>query len=405
MEVMSGHNRQISPLKLIVLCSVVYFAGYLTRVDYAAAISEIERDMAISRQLASVAVTGSFFTYGIGQIVSGILGDRFDPRRVITVGLVMTSLINIMMFLLRNIYAMSVIWCFNGLFQALLWPPMVRICAEHMTNSEYSKGSTVISSAASAATIVVYLIVPAAISLGSWRYAFLAGGLFTLSVAAVWHIGTRTIDYQRKTAWDKNKTGRFALKKVLALGIIPAIIAIIMQGILRDGVSTWIPTYINDVFRLSTSKSILTTTVLPLFSIASLYLSDYLSGKLKNEITTASVFFIAAMVSSLAMALISSKIMIIDVLLLMLITGSMHGANLMLTARYPIRFVKYGKTAGISGLLNAFTYTGSALSSYGIAALSATAGWQITLLIWAVISAAGFLACLICNKRYLRISD
>lgn len=389
---------------LTILCSAVYFAGYLTRVDYAAAISEIERDMGISRQLASVAVTGSFFTYGIGQIVSGQLGDRFDPRKVITIGLVMTSIVNILMFVLKNIYAMSVVWCFNGVFQALLWPPMVRICAEHMTHEEYAKGSTIISSAASAATIVVYLIVPAAITLGSWRYAFLADGLFTLAVALLWRIGTRSIEYKHKERNDTRQGERIAFKKVLALGFIPAVIAIIMQGILRDGVSTWIPTYINDVFRLSTSRSILTTTVLPLFSIASLCLADYLSRKLKNEIKTASVFFIIGLTSSLVMALTSSKLLILDALLLMLITGSMHGANLMLTTRYPIRFVKYGKTAGISGLLNAFTYTGSALSSYGIAAISTTAGWGTTLMIWALISAVGMLSCFICMKRYIRTS-
>ena len=59
-------------------CSV-YFITYLVRNSYSAVLVEIIADLEVSKQLASVAVTGSFFTYGFGQFISGKLGDRFQP--------------------------------------------------------------------------------------------------------------------------------------------------------------------------------------------------------------------------------------------------------------------------------------------------------------------------------------
>jgi OPA family glycerol-3-phosphate transporter-like MFS transporter len=61
-------------------------------------------------------------------------------------------------------------------------------------------------------------------------------------------------------------------------------IAIILQGMLRDGVTTWMPTYIADVYHLDTAISILTGIVLPLFSIACTQVTSKLyRHKIKNS--------------------------------------------------------------------------------------------------------------------------
>lgn len=62
---------------LILLCCVVYFTSYLTRHNYAAALAEIVRSMGITKEQGSFAITGMFITYGLGQLLSGWLGDRF----------------------------------------------------------------------------------------------------------------------------------------------------------------------------------------------------------------------------------------------------------------------------------------------------------------------------------------
>ena len=76
------------------------------------------------------------------------------------------------------------------------------------------------------------------------------------------------------------------------------------------------------------------------------------------------------------------------------IVACMHGINLMLITVVPKRFVKSGKVATYSGLLNACTYVGASISTYGFAALAESFGWNFTILTWVMVSVAGILVCL-----------
>lgn len=66
-------------------------------------------------------------TYCSGQLLSGVLGDRLNPRRMITCGLLVGALTNMVMPLVHSTALMVVIWGCNGLALAMIWPPMVKI--------------------------------------------------------------------------------------------------------------------------------------------------------------------------------------------------------------------------------------------------------------------------------------
>lgn len=78
------------------LCCLVYFVSYLTRLNYAACLAEVQRSLNISKSLAGLPVTGCFITYGIGQLLCGFMGDRFHPRDMIFTGLTATSVCNLL---------------------------------------------------------------------------------------------------------------------------------------------------------------------------------------------------------------------------------------------------------------------------------------------------------------------
>jgi OPA family glycerol-3-phosphate transporter-like MFS transporter len=76
-----------------------------------------------------------------------------------------------------------------------------------------------------------------------------------------------------------------------------------------------------------------------------------------------------------------------------LLTGCMHGVNLILICMLPAFFRDTGKVSTISGVLNACTYVGSALSTYGTALLTEEFGWSVTLVLWVGIATAGAVIC------------
>ena len=158
--------RKISARQLPVLLMLVYMVSYLTRINYGAVILEMEGATGFSKAQLSMALTFSAITYGAGQLLSGYLGDRMQPKRLILSGLVVTTLMNLMVPLFSHPGAMAALWAVNGLAQAFMWPPITRLMVSLLTDDEYKKASVTVSIGSSIGTILIYLLSPV---LFPWR--------------------------------------------------------------------------------------------------------------------------------------------------------------------------------------------------------------------------------------------
>lgn len=395
---MTGIRRK-KTAGIVWLFALTYMISYVTRVNYGAVISEMVPATGYSRSLLAAALTGSFITYGLGQVVSGICGDRFSPKKLVLCGLMVTSLMNALIPLCADPYSMLAVWSVNGFAQAFLWPPMVRLMTALLTGEEYARAVVRVSWGSSVGTVLVYLLSPVMIAFGSWRGVFLASGVCGAAMALVWYRCCPDV-----AAAEKEKTssgmGKERFFTPLLLGIM---LAIVLQGMLRDGVTTWMPSYISETYGLSSEAGILTGVALPLFSILCFQAASVLYRKwIRNTVLCAGVIFGFGAAAALALSLFSNKGTILSVLLSALLTGAMHGVNLILISMVPPFFGRYGTVATVSGVLNACTYVGSAVSAYGIAVLSEHAGWDATLRLWFAIAAAGTVCCLLCVKSWNR---
>ena len=88
------------------------------------------------------------------------------------------------------------------------------------------------------------------------------------------------------------------------------------------------------------------------------------------------------------------------IIVMALMAGSMHGVNLMLISRVPQRYVRYGKVSTVSGIVNSFTYVGSAASTYGFPLIKDSFGWNTVLILWACIAIFGTLFCALSHVKW-----
>lgn len=387
-------KKNYSELKFIVLCCLVYFTSYMTRNNYAASIAEIIKDTGVTKAFAGIAVTGSFITYGAGQILSGYIGDKIQPKVIILCGLLTTTLLNFCVGFANNMTAIVTLWCINGFAQSLFWPPLLKLMTARLSESRFRTTCTLVSIAADVATIIIYLIVPLCISLDGWHLVFKVCGAFGAIVTVLWLISSKNfvVEDHHLIGNKENKEEaptQSAFSVLKESGVIVVMVIIVLQGLLRDGITTWMPSYINDTFNLPTTSSILTTAILPLFAILSLTVTKIFREKNKTEIHTSLWIWALCTVCCAVLLLFYNNQMIISVAMMAVMTACMHGTNLMLIGYLPARFSKYGKVSLLSGLLNACTYVGSAASTYIVALLSDGAGWGTTITIWLVFAAGG----------------
>ncbi len=388
----------------MLLCSAVYFTSYMTRINYGAVITELIAAEGVTKELAGSVSTAAFFTYGVGQLISGFIGDRIRPRLLIVIGMLATAGCNILMPFVPEPSLMILLWGVNGFSQALFWPPLVRMMATHLNGADYNKACVWVSAASSIATIVIYLLAPVCIAAAGWQLIFFIGAAMAVLMVLLWLTLSPKDGEVRPTAATAAGESpcapslwrdRPVMLMIAMLGIV-----IILQGILRDGVTTWMPTLVSDTFRLSSEISILSGIVLPIFSMISYQAAARINDRMKNEVACAALLFAVGTAAALAMSFLLGTTPIAAVLLMALITGCMHGVNLMLISRLPKYFGKYNKISTVSGLLNAFTYIGSAASTYGFAVLSETFGWHYTVISWFVIAALGTLVALLCIRKW-----
>lgn len=401
-------KRRAEARRLTLLCAAVYFCSYLTRLDYGAVMVEMVRAEGFSRVDASAALTGLFITYGFGQLISGYLGDRVKPQLLIFFGLIACGLMNLLIPFCPSPAWMTVVWSVNGLAQAMMWPPLVRIMSQHMTESEYKVATVHVSWGSSLGTIVIYLMIPLLLKVSSWRGVFYCAAAVGMGMAAFWMARygrvERTLPLQEQAApadepGDAGKSGGGLRMLMPLLAIMMGVI--ICQGTLRDGITTWMPTYLADTYHMESGKSILTGVLLPLFGMVCYQIVLWMNRKLvENELQCAAIIFGVGLVSLLALRLLHAHSFALSVLILAFAVASMHGVNLIMTCMTPKYLAGSGKISMISGLLNACTYIGSALSMYGVALIADRFGWTVTEILWCAVALIGTLCAAACVPKW-----
>ncbi len=386
------------------LCCLIYFMSYLTRMNYSASLAEIQDALSLSKNLVSLPVTGSFFTYGTGQLLCGVLGDHWSPRKMIFTGLLCTCACNVTVALFPTIGVILPVWCLNGLFQAMLWPPLVRIMAERLEQEAYERCCMLVTISASVGTVFIYLLVPVCIQAADWRAAFLLPGIMGTASAFLWltfcrEESSHDIRKQRKIPRrDPVKMTSLLFRAAL----LPILAAIVLQGSLRDGITTWMPVYITETFGMPSSAAILLTAVLPAVSIPGISLASWIFHRKKNELTISASFFAAGAAASLLLCGVFRSGPAVSAVLMTLTTGCMYGVNFLLISQAPVRFARFGKVSTVSGLLNAATYVGSACSAWLFGYLAEKSGWGTVMAFWAAAASCGGMICFLFRKKWVK---
>ncbi len=388
---------------LTLLFAITYMVSYITRTNFGAIISEIISDTGISKSLLSLAVTGSFVTYGIGQIISGLSGDRFSPKNMVCYGLIVTVMMNVCLPFATGPVAMAILWCINGFAQSMMWPPIVKMMTALMSDEEYKRSVSKVSWGSSFGTIIVYLVSPIIISLLSWKWVFIFCAACGFLMIIVWNAFAPDVEVKKVETISETET---EMKKGTFAGVFTPVMllvmfAIILQGVLRDGVTTWMPSYLSDTFSLSNSISIFSGVILPIFGIISFELAGKLyAKKLRDPLSCGALFFLLGTVSAAGLYVFSDSVAILSVFFFAVLIGCMHGVNLMLVCMIPAYFKKFGNVSTASGVINSCTYIGSAVSTYGVAVISELFGWNITILVWIGCALVGTLICFLCIPKF-----
>lgn len=412
---MSVKNKKVG---LSLLLAFMYFASYFTRKDFAVSIAAIVEEGILTKPEAGTVGTALFITYGAGQLLSGWLSDKYPPNRVAAVGFLITSFCNLLFPFAGDLVVMTVLWAINGLAQAFMWPPIVRMLSMYLEDKEFDRGYLLVCYGCYLGNILLYLVVPLCLQTGSWKtifYLATAMGFLCLSLILLFYPAL-TGDLPRveaKNEREKKKTAEKPEKEpgtaengglgrlLWSSGTILLVVAVALEGFLKDGIETWLPTLISEIFSLSADSSILSGTLLPILSIVMATVATNLHRSvMPNEAKGNAVFFaICIPLLGILFVTFGATSAFVTMICVALCSGCMHGASIY-ASLIPLRFKDCGKVGTVTGFVNACSYVGSAVSSFGVALIADKMGWRNTFLSWILVAVMGLTFCLIALTKY-----
>jgi OPA family glycerol-3-phosphate transporter-like MFS transporter len=179
--------------------------------------------------------------------------------------------------------------------------------------------------------------------------------------------------------------------------------AVFIIGALRESVSLWIPSYLNENFELAVTVSTAITAVVPMLQITGALLAGRFGRRTNNLFVPALITFLISTACFLVIPFIGAGSIVTTVVSFVVNAISMTAALTFLLSLYPIRCMERKDIAKFVGLLNFFVHLGDFAASTGFGWLSTAGGWTLTFSSMAILSfsaaAIAVIGMKISNKR------
>lgn len=366
------------------ICWITYCSTYLGRLNFSASLAEISMEADFTKSALGMVSSGFFIGYGIFQLIWGFAGDHLDPVRMVFFGIFVSGLVNLLMSVTHHVELMVVLWTINGIVQAAVWSPLLRLTLERLPGDVSMRASVRYATTVPIGTFAAYLLAAVCALCSSWRIDFAITGLLMVSIAVIWHRSMTVLAPPCKLTVPKAQqcTGCVISSKIWLI-LIPICLATLVNGFIRDSVQTWMPTYLTEQHGLGGFASIALTLVLPLINLSGVYIGTYMNDRfLHNEVRTSAAAFLTASLLLLPMTIGVQLPIWFTLILFGLCAAMMLAVNTMFITLVPVRLQFTGRTSTLSGILNSATYIGSALSGYGVGWLLENMNWSTVFFSW-----------------------
>lgn len=364
------------------MCSLSYLAVYLARNILGTVSPQmIESGAFTTEQIGSLSSI-YFVTYAVGQLINGTIGDKIKAKYMISFGLALAGVCNILFPLLSgSLFVAYAAYGMTGFFLSMIYGPMTKVVAEN-TDPIYatrcSLGYTFASFFGSPLAGVL------AVVLSSWQGIFTVSSAALLSMGAlcfiVFHIFEKhgIVKYNQYKA-EKEKGG--GIKVLIEHQIIKFTLISMITGIVRTTVVFWLPTYLSQHLGFSSEKSALIFTAATFIISMTSFIAVFIYERLnRNMDLTILIAFIFAAISFLAVYFLKQPVL--NIIFMIAAIMSSNCAATMLWSRYCPSLRDTGMVSGATGFLDFVSYIAAALSSSLFANAASSIGWGRLILIW-----------------------
>lgn len=372
--------------KMLLSFGFIYLFFYNGRQNINLVMTQIAEDFGKTTSSIGIISSSLFWCYAFGQLVNGRLGSYFGYKKFMIIGIIMSTIMNILISFQNSILVISILWGLNGYFQSMVWANGIGVLNKWWSKEKRGFATGIATAFSGIAQVVTYLSVSLCIGLFpklGWRAGFrfpVIPILFLLIPFCILFkekpedVGLKPIEKENvKIKDDKGffypYKKLFSKPKMILFCIISAI-----AGIGRYGLLTWIPTYFMESMGLSIKDGIFSSILLPIGQALAMFVFPFLTdkifkGKREPMLTLASVLtFISMIIFPFIHSQSIASILLFIVGIFSMVTGVIW------SVAGDIGGSEYSSTA--TGILDWAVYMGAAIQAFMFGLVKDTFGWN-----------------------------
>ena len=370
------------------LCSVSYLGVYFARNILSVVTPQIIEGGAYTEEYIG-SISSMFFTfYAVGQLINGLVGDKIKARYMISFGLLLAGICNIIFpYTLDHPAAAHITYGMIGFFLSMIYAPMTKVVAEN-TEPHHAARCCL------GYTLASYLGSPAAGLVAAfflWQVVFYMGSTALIVMGLLcfffflYFEKTGIVKYNQ---YDAPKAQGQGIKVLVEHRIIKFTFVSVLTGIVRTAVVFWMPTYLAQYLGFTPQDSGLIFTVATFVISSSAFLAVFIYERLdRNMDLVLLMFFAGSAISFVGVYLVDQPMINICLLILAILFNNCAAS--MLWSVYCPSLRDTGMVSGATGYLDFMSYMAAAVSSALFANAVTGIGWKNLILVWLVLMAAG----------------
>ena len=157
-------------LLLTMMCYLFYYTG---RQTFGFAMPGIEAELGIDKEKLGWISAALLWSYAIGQAINGNLADKYGGRRMMSVGAVLSTMLNWVTSFGTSFVSLIIPWGLNGYVQSMGWAPGSRVISNWWPSETRGRAYGFYVFAAGLSSVLAFVCSMVILELGfDWRWIF-----------------------------------------------------------------------------------------------------------------------------------------------------------------------------------------------------------------------------------------
>jgi len=387
--------------KMFWLMWVTYASFYLLRVNISIAMPEIMKDFSLTKTNMGLVLSSLFLLYAIGQFINGQLGDKLNSRRIITLGLLSSAVLNIIFgFSGGTLGLMIVIWGLNGYFQSMGWGPTVKAMANWFPVKARGRISGRLGTCYILGGAISWLLAGTIIKYFNWRFTFWLPSIFCVFIAIHWfvrarnapeEVGLPSLEEQAQgiESNEIRKDTHIGFGNTLKITLFNPYIWFAAFGlfglnIVRYGFMSWAPTFMFEEQGATISLAAYKAIAFPVAGGLGAIFAGWASDRIfKNRrAPVAFIMLVLLAISCYLFRIVPADNWVVSLIVLLFIGFFTFGPHILMVAAIPADFGSRKAASSVTGFIDAMGYLGASLTGMGTGYLIEKFSWDAAFRFW-----------------------